>query len=106
MPPSGAKWQISTAGGYQPQWRRDGKELFYIAPDRSLMAVAITAGATLQAGVPTRLFETRTLSFSPILPRLYQPSADGRRFLFTTLFEEAGQRPVSVVVNWQAGLAK
>jgi Tol biopolymer transport system component len=106
VPPSGAKWQISTTGGRQPRWRRDGKELFYLGADRSLMAVTITVGATLQAGVPARLFETRTLSISPAFPSLYQPTADGRRFLITSLFEEEGQRPVSVVLNWQAGLQR
>ncbi|HEX6159507.1 MAG TPA: protein kinase, partial [Thermoanaerobaculia bacterium] len=38
-PATGAKWQVSTSGGEQPRWRRDGKELFYIAPDRRLMSV-------------------------------------------------------------------
>jgi len=106
VPPSGAKWQISTTGGNQPHWRRDGKELFFLATDRNLMAVAITSGATLQAGVPKALFESRTLAFTQTAPHLYQPTPEGRRFLFITLFEEVEQRPISVVVNWQAGLQK
>jgi Tol biopolymer transport system component len=81
VPPSGAKWQISSTGGTQPSWRRDGKELFYLAADRNLMAAAIASGATLQAGVPKALFETRTLPVNVIFPHVYQPSADGRRFL-------------------------
>jgi len=60
-----------------------------------------------QAGVPKALFEfeTRTLPVNVIFPHVYHRSADGRRFLIINLFEEAEQRPVSVVVNWQAGLS-
>jgi hypothetical protein len=57
FPTGGGKWQISTAGGDQAQWRRDGKELFYIAPDRNLMAVSIEGTATLAIGRPTALFK-------------------------------------------------
>ena len=44
IPASGAKWQISPAGGAQPRWRRDGKELFYISTDQKLMAVSVKSG--------------------------------------------------------------
>ena len=51
--PSGqGKWPISVAGGTEPAWRRDGKELFYLAPDRHLMAVPIKTGASVQARAP------------------------------------------------------
>src|SRR5262249_13050531 len=53
FPTSGGKWQVSIGGGAQPQWRRDGKELFYLAPDRKLMAVELTAsGQSITPGVP------------------------------------------------------
>jgi Tol biopolymer transport system component len=44
FPVSGGKWLVSTGGGSQPRWRRDGKELFYIAPDKQLMSVKVNAG--------------------------------------------------------------
>jgi Tol biopolymer transport system component len=100
IPPSGAKWQISTTGGAQPRWRRDGKELFYLAPDRKLMVAGIQAGATIQASAPKPLFETRTLPPSIVNPQLYEPTADGRRFLITTLAGESAATPLTVVVNW------
>ena len=50
IPASGAKWQISPAGGVQPRWRRDGKELFYISADQKLMAVPVKSGAGFEAG--------------------------------------------------------
>src|SRR6266542_912997 len=57
FPVSTAKWRVSTAGGTQPRWRRDGKEIFYLAPDSRLMAVAVTTGSSFEAGIPTALFE-------------------------------------------------
>ena len=58
-PGPGGKWQISTAGGAEPHWRADGKELYYRAPDQKLMAVEIQTGGEFQAGVPRALFPGR-----------------------------------------------
>ena len=55
--PTGQR-QISTEGGTQPRWRRDGKELFYLAPDRKLMAVTVKTGATFEADAPRAMFQT------------------------------------------------
>ena len=82
--PSGAgKWPISVAGGTEPAWRADGKELFYLAPDRYLMAVPIKASASLQPGTPQRLFEAPVSSnISAAYTRnQYVVTADGQRFL-------------------------
>src|SRR5262249_37840488 len=46
MPPNGTRWQVSTLGGVSPRWRDDGRELFYVAPDGNMMAVAFTPGPT------------------------------------------------------------
>ena len=102
FPASGGKWQISAGGGSFPRWRRDGKELFYIAADQKLMAVAVQADSTLEAGRPQALFEPRF--FQPIIP--YTVSADGQRFLFTTPVEEDNSSPMTVVLNWMAELKK
>lgn len=104
FPASGAKWQISSGGGMQPRWRRDGKELFYMAPNKNLMAVAVNLGkGTLEAGVPKVLFQTRSLGYSG--PRnVYESSADGQRFLINSLQSEANSIPVTVIVNWSADL--
>ena len=49
FPGGGSKWQISAAGGTSPRWRRDGKELFYLAADSGLMAAeADTSGSSFQ----------------------------------------------------------
>ena len=57
LPPSDRKWPISTNGGYEPRWRADGREIYYLAEDRKLMAVPVSAGAA-PFGVPTALFQT------------------------------------------------
>ena len=96
------KWQISTAGGDKPRWSRDGKELYYLAPDRKLMAVPVKIGSTFEPGVAVPLFDTRGTSFFP-----YDVAADGR-FLVNTIGEAPARTtsPVTVVLNWQSGMAK
>ena len=59
FPGPGGKWQISNAGGTDPHWRADGKELYYRGLDQKLMAVEIRAGDTLEAGIPQPLFQGR-----------------------------------------------
>jgi serine/threonine protein kinase len=106
FPASGGKWLVSANGGAQPRWRRDGKELFFIAPDRKLMAVDVKLeGSTFEAGVPKVLFQTRVAGY-PNPRNVYEVSADGQRFLIITPLEEATSTPITVVVNWTAELKK
>src|SRR5207253_482275 len=97
------KWQVSTGGGSEPRWRRDGTELFYVAPDRKLMSVAVKSGATFQADAPRALFETE-LAFAPIRHN-YSVSPDGQRFLLNAPADVASP-PMTLVQNWTAGLKK
>ena len=104
----GGKWQVSTAGGRFPAWRRDGKELFYIAPDGKLTAVEVKAvvtkaSATLEAGVPKALFDSGIRS-TTVFPQL--TTRDGQRFLVNTKPSGESSRSITVMVNWQAGLKK
>jgi Tol biopolymer transport system component len=105
FPVSGGKRRISTSGGSQPRWRQDGKELFYIAGDRKLMAVDVNLGAMLEAGVPKTLFAARVLSLTAYRNH-YAVTADGQRFLINSMIEEIGTGPISVVVNWTADLKR
>lgn len=109
FPPSGGKWQISNAGGGQPRWRQDGKEIFYLGPDRKLMAADIAVeGGTIKAGVPRPLFDTRA-AVNGGLNNVFPPYAvvdNGRRFLVAVATKEAASTPMSVVVNWQVALKK
>jgi Tol biopolymer transport system component len=108
FPGSGGQWMISTDGGAQPQWRRDGKELFYISADRKLMAVDVKGnGSTFEAAVPKALFDLRLQT--PALPgprNFYIAAADGKRFLVASVSEERITTPTTVVLNWTADLKK
>ena len=103
---SGGKWVVSNGGGSQPRWSRDGKELFYFAPDSTLMEVSVTTtGGTFQPGVPKPLFRAAILGGTgggPGMAWRWDISADGKRFLMDTALEEATASPVTVVLNWQS----
>jgi Tol biopolymer transport system component len=74
---------VSTAGGGQPRWRKDGKELYYRAPDHNIMAVEIKPGARLEAGIPHALFPApyRTGDTGNPARHLLAVTPDGERFL-------------------------
>jgi Tol biopolymer transport system component len=102
FPTSGGKWQVSNSGGFLPRWRDDGKELFYIAADQTLVSVEVTGKTTFEAGPPKSLFRTQ-LGFSWGLGGgglRYAVGAGGQRFLVTTPVES----PLTVVTNWTAKL--
>ena len=104
FPGPGGKRQISNAGGASPRWARDGKELFYVAPDGKLMAVAISLkGGSLEAGIPVPLFQTRlTTAFGGTAGNIrpqYDVAADGR-FLMNITTEETNS-PITVILNWK-----
>ena len=103
FPGPGGKWQASTAGGIEPAWRADGKELYYAALDQKLMAVDIQAGETFEAGVPRPLFRATVQPIGNVRSH-YPPSADGR-FLLPLLGRES-MVLTTVVVNWNAGLSR
>jgi Tol biopolymer transport system component len=105
FPGPGGNWKVSTAGGTEPRWRRDGKELYYLAPDGKLMAVEVKAGETFDAGAAKPLFPIRRrepVSAADLFS--YDVSADGQRFLVNTDAEEATSAPLTAIVNWTAGL--
>jgi len=104
FPLSDRKWQVSTDGGYQPRWRADGREIYYLTKDRKLMAVPVNAG--LSFGVPKPLFQTQVPSGINSLNMHYVPSRDGRRFLVNTQIGEPAPNPITVVLNWTAALKK
>ena len=111
FPGSGGKWQISTAGGTQARWRRDGKELFYIGPDGRMMAAPIATasdGQTLNVGQPVALFMTHLATGSGITANRpqYDVAADGRFLLNTNVDDSLPAPPITIVQNWQAALKK
>jgi Tol biopolymer transport system component len=101
IPANGAKFQLSTNGGTAPRWRADAKELFYVTPDRKLMAVPVELGTSVEIGTPKELFANSGANG-------FAPSRDGQRFLLDVPAggESAAIPPVTVVLNWTAGLRK
>jgi dipeptidyl aminopeptidase/acylaminoacyl peptidase len=98
---------VSAHGGSQPRWRRDGTELFYVAPDDTLMVVSIgsAAGRKLGTGKPMPLFRTR-LSGVDQPKQQYAVAPDGQRFLMNVLAEETNVPPITIVQNWTLGLER
>jgi eukaryotic-like serine/threonine-protein kinase len=97
----GGQRQASTAGGVYPAWRRDGRELYYLDPEGTMMAVPITVtGATLEPGAPIVLFPTRILGggVDTGLGPQYDVAPDGR-FLINTVLGDAAV-PITLVMNW------
>ena len=103
---SGGKWKIGS--GYQPYWRRDGKELFYISTDAKLMAVDVTTDPEFTVKTPKALFPTPIWG-PPMFVTRYDVTGNGKKFLINAL-RPAGtgtpSSPITVVLNWQAGLKK
>ncbi len=101
--PDGAKIQLSNRGGSQPRWSRDGKTLFFTAPDRKLMAVEIAVdGGQLLPGVPRALFQTRITAPNFNLFQ-YDLDRKNNRFLINSMKPNA---PLTLVTNWPATLHK
>jgi serine/threonine protein kinase/Tol biopolymer transport system component len=102
FPGPGIEQPISTAGGAQPRWRNDGKELYWIAPDAKLMAATIAVnGSSIKAGSPVALFQTHIYlgGTDEPLRGQYNVARDGR-FLINTLIDDAAP-PIIVVQNWR-----
>jgi Tol biopolymer transport system component len=103
FPVPGAKRTISVGGGAEPQWRRDGRELFYLAPDGTMMAVPVSSRDDIfDAGRPVPLFQARIPADIITFRNHYAPSRDGQRFLIDTADDN---EPINVVVNWTALLS-
>jgi hypothetical protein len=102
LPQGKGRWKISTGGGRQPRWRRDGRELFYYDRiERKLMSVAFAVGDSLNPAQPVVLFP---ISLGSALGWSYQPAADGQSFLVAELQRDATSDIFEVFLNWSAML--
>ena len=101
--PSGGKWMVSKGGGQVPRWRRDGKELFYArGTNPQIMAVEVRLSPSFQAGIPKPLFTV------PPGPNAFDVTADGQKFakFAAAAASTSAPAPITVVLNWEAGLRK
>jgi Tol biopolymer transport system component len=106
FPGPGGRWQVSAAGGNSPRWRRDGKELFYIAADEEKMMVAAVngSGPAFAVGAVRSLFSARIRDQFLGIP--YDVTADGQHFLVNTTADRSPFSFINLIVNWPALLKK
>src|ERR1700733_3103029 len=98
FPSAAGKWQISRGGGTEPRWRGDGKEIYYIGPTSTLMAVPVEAAGTLSSGAPVPLFQIRgraPISSTDLFT--YDVTKDGKRFLVNQYLKPDHVTPLTIV---------
>ena len=99
FPEPTGKWQVSVAGGDEPHWAADGTELFYLAPDNTLMAAEVSGkAASFGVGQVQALFKTGSPNE---FGYNFSVAPDGKRFLINTLLESDTLSPIVVVSDWR-----
>jgi Tol biopolymer transport system component/predicted Ser/Thr protein kinase len=106
--PENRRTAISVGGGTEPLWRKDARELFYVATDRQLMALPVTLGREFHAGAARPLFQS---AISPLVNSYYTRNqyvvtGDGQRFLINEPTGKGSLAAVTVVLNWPALLRR
>jgi len=98
----GKRYTVSNQGGASPAWRRDGKEIYFVAGDGRLTAVPVAIrGSDVQFGRAESLFPIDAGDFF----RAYEPSLDGQRFLIAKPAAPGGAA-LTVMLNWTQALGK
>lgn len=107
FPSPGSKHQVTTDGGVMPRWRKDMGEMFFIDAHGQLNSVAVRAGASIELGPATPMFQT-DIPFWGVAAidwrALYAPSSDGQQFLINGRPDT--DPPLTLVVNWTAGIKR
>jgi eukaryotic-like serine/threonine-protein kinase len=99
------KWQVSTNGGAQARWRKDGKELIFVSPEGKLMSAAVSAAAgTFKAETPKPLFESRIVTTTRDVWQ-YDMTPDAQKFIINSRMEHS-QEPITLYANWPAEVRK
>ena len=98
FPEGTGRRQVSTGGGSQPRWRRDGKEIYYLSADWKMMAAEVNERENLEVGIPKPMFNTRARHRGAV----YDVTPDGQRFLISSVLSGDESPPITVVVNWPA----
>ena len=98
---AGGKWLVSNGTGFNPHWRSDGRELYYLTyPEGRMMAVELSADPVFRAGKP------QPLGLAIPLRAAWDSTADGKRFLVAVPKTSTGPESYTVILNWQTGLKK
>ena len=97
---NGGRWMVSRGGGVQPRWRHDGREVFYISPDLTMMAVPVGTTPVFHAGTPQPLFNTEMVDTGIRTgPISWDIAPDGKRFLIITDTSRETSS-LNVIQNW------
>jgi hypothetical protein len=103
-PTAGGKLQVSRAGGKQPRWRGDGKEIFYVDPHGILTAVPVTTEPGLSTGTPVQMFATNSRPYISSTDLFtYDVTRDGTRFVVDRYYRPPTVTPLNIVLNSLAG---
>lgn len=103
FPGPGGKRQVSASGGSQPKWRRDGMEIYFLAPDSKLLVAEVSGrGETLEIGQVRVLFQTQATGPGS----QYAVTGDGQRFLVNSSVDQRAATPLTLVQNWTANLRR
>jgi serine/threonine-protein kinase len=101
----GSPRTVSVEGGTEVVWARDGREIFFRNGTKMMAAPVAVAGDDVMIGAPTQLFDVAYVMGQPGLPN-YDVGADGRFLMVRPGSEEAGARPIHVVIDWLDGLPR
>jgi Tol biopolymer transport system component len=97
------KWQVSTTGGSQARWRKDGKEIVFVTPEGNLMSAAVSiVGNSFRVEAPKLLFATKIMDATRSYWQ-YDMTGDAQKFLINTRMEQA-KEPITLYANWPAEL--
>ena len=101
FPELGQKWQVSSSGGADPHWRRDGRELYYVGADRRMMAVDVETHPPRRYGTPRALFQTQLKYLWQDTRNHYDVTPDGQRFLLLALRPDPRSEAYTMILNWE-----
>jgi Tol biopolymer transport system component len=102
FPDSTGKWIVSRGGGTTPAWSADGRQIYYISPERKMMSVPVSPGTSFDAGMPIALFEARVREVGAVRYRQYAVTRDGSKFLLNRYVGEEGTRPMTLIQSWSS----
>jgi Tol biopolymer transport system component len=105
FPGPGGKFRISTNGGTQVRWNKNGREIFYLSRDSNMMATPVqlsTDGRSLEIGTSVALFPVRVPGGQQLpAKQQYAVSPDGQRFLINLTGDEGTTSPITIIYNWK-----
>jgi serine/threonine protein kinase len=101
----GAAWRVSRSGGRHPRWSGDGRELFYVTPEGTLMGASVSAGSAFRITDSRQLFQQAAVALdfnTPLSYSRYDVTRDDQRFLVRMPAESGMPEPIVVLLNWPA----